>query len=88
MAQVNMLANMSFPPKHWARIYSTHPTLFLGKELRRRSYMVCILPDEATATHLVGSVVMETSGECRACHNAAQHLRSWLRIPKMRHSVS
>jgi len=54
---------MNFPPEHWTRIYSTNPLERLNKEIKRRTNVVGVFPDEASVIRLVGSVLMEVSDE-------------------------
>jgi len=62
-AEDDVLAYMSFPPEHWTRIYSTNPLERLNKEVKRRTNVVGIFPDESAAIRLVGAVLIEQSDE-------------------------
>ncbi|MFV2044360.1 MAG: IS256 family transposase [Anaerolineales bacterium] len=62
-AEEDILAYMSFPPEHWSRIYSTNPLERLNKEIKRRTYVVGVFPDQPSVIRLVGSVLMETADE-------------------------
>jgi putative transposase len=62
-AEDDVLAYMSFPEEHWTRIYSTNPLERLNKEVKRRTNVVGIFPDGASAIRLVGAVLMEISDE-------------------------
>jgi putative transposase len=62
-AENDILAYMNFPEEHWTRIYSTNPLERLNKEVKRRTNVVGIFPDEASVIRLVGAVLMETSDE-------------------------
>jgi transposase-like protein len=62
-AEDDVLAYMAFPPEHWTRIYSTNPLERLNKEIKRRTKVVCVFPDESSVDRLVGSILMETSDE-------------------------
>ena len=64
-AEEDILAYMAFPPEHWSRIYSTNPLERLNKEIKRRTYVVGIFPDQPSAIRLVGSVLMEIADECQ-----------------------
>lgn len=55
----SVLAYMDFPPSHWSRIYSTNPLERLNKEVRRRSNVVGIFPDDASVDRLIGNVLLE-----------------------------
>jgi transposase-like protein len=54
---------MAFPKEHWTRIYSTNPLERLHKEVKRRTNVVGILPNDAAVIRLVGAVLMEISDE-------------------------
>jgi putative transposase len=62
-AEEDVLAYMNFPPEHWTRIYSTNPLERLNKEIKRRTNVVGVFPDEPSVIRLVGSVLMEISDE-------------------------
>lgn len=62
-AEEDVLAYMNFPPEHWTRIYSTNPLERLNKEIKRRTNVVGVFPDEPSVIRLVGAVLMETSDE-------------------------
>ena len=58
-----MLAYKSFPRDHWAKIHSTNPLKRLDKEIKRRTNVVDIFPDEAAVTRLVGALMLEQNDE-------------------------
>lgn len=58
-AEEDVLAYMSFPEEHWTRIYSTNPLERLNEEVKRRTNVVGVFPDEASVLRLVGSVLIE-----------------------------
>ena len=62
-AEDDVLAYMNFPHEHWTRIYSTNPLERLNKEIKRRTNVVGLFPDEASVIRLVGSILMEISDE-------------------------
>jgi putative transposase len=62
-AEDDVLAYMAFPPEHWSRIYSTNPLERLNREIKRRTDVVGVFPDEAAAVRLVGAVLMERADE-------------------------
>jgi len=55
----SVLSYMDFPPSHWSRIYSTNPLERLNKEVRRRSNVIGIFPDDASVERLIGNVLLE-----------------------------
>jgi putative transposase len=58
-AEEDVVAYMAFPQEHWTRIYSTNPLGRLNEEVKRRTNVVGVFPDEASAIRLVGSVLLE-----------------------------
>jgi putative transposase len=62
-AEDDVLAYMAFPPEHWTRIYSTNPLERLNREIRRRTDVVGVFPDEAAALRLVGALLIERADE-------------------------
>lgn len=62
-AEHEILAYMTFPSEHWTRIYSTNVLERLNKEVRRRTDVVGVFPDEASVIRLVGAVLLEQDDE-------------------------
>ena len=62
-AEEDILAYMAFPPEHWTRIYSTNPLERLNKEVKRRTNVVGVFPDEAAVVRLIGAVLLEQADE-------------------------
>jgi transposase-like protein len=62
-AEEEVLAYMAFPPEHWTRIYSTNPLERLNKEVKRRTNVVGVFPDEPSVIRLVGAVLIEQADE-------------------------
>ena len=54
-----MLAHTAFPRAHWRKIASTNPLERINKEIKRRSNVVGIFPDDASVIRLVGAVLLD-----------------------------
>lgn len=62
-AEDDVLAYKTFPQEHWAKIHSTNPLERLNKEIKRRTNVVGIFPNDAAITRLVGSQLLEQQEE-------------------------
>jgi transposase-like protein len=54
---------MAFPQTHRAKLHSTNPIERLNGEIKRRTNVVGIFPNEAAITRLIGAIIMEQSDE-------------------------
>jgi putative transposase len=59
----DVLAYMAFPREHWAQIASTNPLERLNGEIKRRSDVVGIFPNEQAVIRLVGALMLEQNDE-------------------------
>ena len=62
-AEVDVLAFMTFPKELRAKLHSTNPLERLNKEIKRRTDVVGIFPNEAAIERLVGAVLLENNEE-------------------------
>ncbi len=62
-AKTDVLAYMGFPKAHWTQIHSTNPIERLNREVKRRSNVVSIFPNEAAIIRLVGALMIEHNDE-------------------------
>jgi transposase-like protein len=62
-AEADLLAFTSFPQSHWRKVWSTNPLERLNAEIKRRTRVVGIFPNDASVARLVTAVVVETHDE-------------------------
>jgi transposase-like protein len=59
----DLLAFSAFPMAHWQKIWSTNPLERVNKEIKRRTDVVGIFPDEAAVLRLAGAILLELHDE-------------------------
>jgi transposase-like protein len=62
-AREDLLAFSAFPIEHWRKIWSTNPLERVHREIKRRTDVVGVFPNDAAVARLVTAVVVETHDE-------------------------
>lgn len=75
-AEPDILAYKSFPKDHWRRIHSTNLVERLNKEIKRRTNVVGVFPDQPAVLRLVGTLLNEVDDDWRAAQHRYFSLQS------------
>ena len=62
-AEPDVLAYMTFPKEHRAKLHSTNPIERLNGEIKRRTEVVGIFPNDDAIVRLVGALLLEQNDE-------------------------
>lgn len=76
-AEPDVLAYMTFPKEHRAKLHSTNPIERLNGEIKRRTDVVGIFPNDDAIVRLVGALLLEQNDEWAVQRARYMTLPSW-----------
>ena len=62
-SEPDVLAAMTFPKEHRAKLHGTNPIERLNGEIKQRTDAVCIFPNDDAIIRLVGAILLEQNDE-------------------------
>ena len=62
-ARTDLLAFSAFPVAHWRQLWSTNPLERVHREIKRRTDVVGVFPNDAAISRLVTAVIIEQHDE-------------------------
>lgn len=82
-AKTEILSHLVFPKAHRTQVHSTDPLERLNAEVKSRSDVVGVLPDDAAVTRLVGALSLERNDEwaIQRCYMKLEGLQSLIDNP-------
>ena len=79
-AAADVLAYMTFPKEHRAKLHSTNPIERLNGEIKRRTEVVGVFPSDAAIVRLVGALLLEQNDEWAVPRSRCMTLESVGRV--------
>jgi len=87
-AEEDILVYKTFPREHWRRIHSINQLERIHKEVKRRTNVVGIFPNDDAVFRLTGMILKEMDDDWRAGRRyfqleSMQFLKDWKSVPEM-----